>query len=74
MSENLFDRFTVFLTSDKVFLDGMAFPLVQLTTDVLNLDEKLLAMIDQCVSDFISAAWTLLQEKKAAPPAPCRSG
>jgi len=63
MAENLFDRFTVFFTGEKVFLDGTAFPLGQLTTDVLNLDDKLLAMIDQRVGDFMSAVWTLLQEK-----------
>ncbi len=63
MAENLFDRITVFFTGDKVFLDGTDFPLGQFTTDVLNLDDKLLAMIDQRVSDFISAVWTLFQEK-----------
>lgn len=63
MAGNLFDRFTVFFTSDKVFLDGTAFPLGQLTTDVLNLDGKMLTMIDQRVNDFISAVWPLLQEK-----------
>ena len=63
MADNLFDRFTVFFTGDTVFLDGMAFPLGQLTSDVLNLDDKVLTTIDQRVSDFISAVWTLLQEK-----------
>ena len=47
MAENLFDRFTVFFTGEKVFLDGTAFPLGQLTADVLNLDDELLATIDQ---------------------------
>ncbi len=63
MAESMFDRFTVFFAGDKAFLDGTAFPLGQLTTDILNLDDKSLTMIDQRVSDFISAAWTLLQEK-----------
>ncbi len=66
MAGNLFDRFTVFFTGDTVFLDGTAFPLGQFTTDILNLDNKLLAEIDQRVSDFISAVWTLLQEDSAA--------
>ncbi len=63
MTGNLFDRFTVFFTGDKVFLDGTAFPLGQLTTDILNLDNKLLTAIDQRAKDFISAVWPLLQEK-----------
>lgn len=63
MAGNLFDQFMVFFTRDTVFLDGTAFPLGQLTTDVLNLDGKMLTMIDQRVNDFISAVWPLLQEK-----------
>ena len=41
MAENTFDRFSVFFTGDTVFLDGAAFPLGQLTTDVLNLDGEI---------------------------------
>ena len=63
MAENTFDRFTVFFTGDTVFLDGTAFPLGQLTTDVLNLDSEVLTEIDRRVDDFMSAVWTLLQEK-----------
>jgi hypothetical protein len=46
-----------------VFLDGAAFPLGQLTTDVLNLDGKILTEIDRRVDEFIPVVWTLLQEK-----------
>ncbi len=63
MAANVYDQFTVFFTGDTVFLDGTAFPLGQLTTDVLNLDDEVLTEIDQRVSDFLSAVWTLLQEK-----------
>ena len=63
MAENMFDRFTVFFTGDTVFLDGTAFPLGQLTTDVLNLDSEVLTEIDRRIDDFMSATWTLLQEK-----------
>ena len=63
MAANMFDRFTVFFTGDTVFLDGTAFPLGQLTTDVLNLDSEVLTEIDRRVDDFMSAVWTLLQEK-----------
>lgn len=63
MAENAFDRFSVFFTGDTVFLDGAAFPLGQLTTDVLNLNGGLLTEIDRRVDDFISVVWTLLQEK-----------
>lgn len=38
MAESTFDRFSVFFTGDTVFVDGAAFPLGQLTADVLNLD------------------------------------
>ena len=63
MAENTFDRFSVFFTGDTVFLGGTVFPLGQLTTDVLNLDGKVLTEIDRCVNHFISVVWTLLQEK-----------
>ena len=63
MAENTFDRFSVFFTRDTVFLDGAAFPPGQLTTDVLNLDGEILTEIDRRVDDFMSGAWTLLQEK-----------
>ena len=56
MAENTFDRFSVFFTKDTVFLDGAAFPLGQLTTDVLNLDGEILTEIDQRVNGFMSAA------------------
>ena len=63
MAENTFDRFSVFFTGGTVFLDGAAFPLGQLTTDVLNLDGEILTEIDRRIDDFMSAVWTLLQEK-----------
>ena len=63
MAENTFDRFSVFFTRDTVFLDGAAFPPGQLTTDVLNLDGEILTEIDRRVDHFMSAVWTLLQEK-----------
>ena len=63
MAENTFDRFSVFFTGGTVFLDGAAFPLGQLTTDVLNLDGKILTEIDRRVDEFIPVVWTLLQEK-----------
>lgn len=63
MTANMFDRFTVFFTGDRVYLDGADFPLGQLTTDVLNLDDELLTETDRRVNDFIAGVWTLLQEK-----------
>lgn len=63
MAENTFDRFSVFFTRDTVFLDGAAFPPGQLTTDVLNLDGEILTEINRRIDDFMSAVWTLLQEK-----------
>ena len=63
MAENTFDRFSVFFTGDTVFLDGTAFPLGQLTKDILNLDSRVLTEIDRRVDGFMSAVWTLLQKK-----------
>lgn len=63
MAGNTFDRFSVFFTGDTVFLDGTVFPLGQLATDVLNLDGGLLTEIGQRVNHFMSAVWTLLQER-----------
>ena len=63
MTVNLFDRFTVSFTGDKVFLDRTAFPLGQLTTDVLNMDSEVLTEIDRRVNDFMTAVWILFQEK-----------
>ncbi|WP_297871831.1 DUF6076 domain-containing protein [uncultured Oscillibacter sp.] len=63
MAENTFDRFSVFFTGDTVFLDGTVFPLGQLTTEVLNIDSKILTEIDRRVNHFMSAVWALLQEK-----------
>lgn len=64
MAGDMFDRFSAFFTGDTVFLDGTAFPLGQLTTDVLNLDGEVLREIDRRVNNFISDVWTLLQEEK----------
>ena len=49
MAENTFDRFSVFFTRDTMFLAGTAFPLGQLTTDILNLDSRVLTEIDRSV-------------------------
>ena len=63
MTVNSFDRFTVSFTGDKVFLDRTAFPLGQLTTDVLNMDSEVLTEIDRRVNDFMTAVRILFQEK-----------
>ena len=73
MAGNMFDRFSAFFTGDTVFLDGTAFPLGQLTTDVLNLNSEVLMEVDRRVNDFMSAVWTLLQKKQTAPSAPHRN-
>ena len=73
MAENTFDRFSVFFTKDTVFLDGAAFPLGQLTTDVLNLDGEILTEIDQRVNGFMSACGRCSRKKQTAPPVPHRN-
>lgn len=44
-------------------MDGTTFPLGQLRTGVLNLDSEILTEINQRIEDFMTAVWTLLQEK-----------
>jgi len=47
MAGNLFDRFTVFFTGDKVFLDGTSFPLQEKTDSAaVSAQEKLNAVWD----------------------------
>ncbi len=63
MSQNTFDRFTVLFTKEKVFLGEKPFPLGQLTTDLLNLDERVLDEIEERINIFLPTVQTLLREK-----------
>ena len=63
MSQDTFDQFTVLFTKEKVFLGEKSFPLGQLTTDILNLDENVLDEIEERVNSFLPTVQALLQEK-----------
>jgi len=63
MDKNTFDQFTVLFTDEKVFLDGTAFPLGRLTTDILNLDEVVFDQIEQSVRKFLPSVLIFLQKK-----------
>lgn len=58
-----FDRFSVFFTPGTVYVSGKEFPLGQLTTDILNLDNAVLAEIDRRINDFMSAVAAIFTEK-----------
>ena len=58
-----FDRFSVFFTPETVYVSGKECPLGQLTTDILNLDDAVLAEIDRRINDFMSAAAAIFTEK-----------
>lgn len=58
-----FDRFSAFFTPGTVYVSGKELPLGQLTTDVLNLDDAVLAGIDRRINDFMSAAAAIFTEK-----------
>lgn len=58
-----FDQFSIFFTSDAAYVAGKEFPLGQFTTDVLNLDDAVLAGIKNRIDDFMSAAALIFTEK-----------
>ena len=58
-----FDRFSVLFTLESVYVSGKDFPLGQLTTDILNLDDAVLTEIDRRTSAFMSAAAAIFTEK-----------
>lgn len=63
MAGNVFDQFKVLFSGSEVFLEHSAFPLGQLTTDILNLDGEILEAIDRRVNDLMPAVQTLFEEK-----------
>jgi hypothetical protein len=53
MEVNVYDQFSVLFWGDNVMLGGgVSFPLGQITTDFLNMDEQILAEIDKRVREF----------------------
>lgn len=60
---NSFDCFFVLFGKDEVFINGKTFPLGQCTTDILNLDDDVLAELDRRIEKMIPAVKNLIQEK-----------
>ena len=60
---NAFDKFSVLFSGDKIYVNGKAFPLGQITTDILNLDSAALTEIDHRVDTFMTEVALLFKEK-----------
>lgn len=60
---DMFDRFSVFFSGNYVYVNGTAFPLGQISVDILALDSGVLTEVDRRVGGFLSAIWPLLHEK-----------
>ena len=72
MEVNAYDQFSVLFWEDNVMLGGGAsFPLGQITTDFLNMDEQILAEIDKRVREFTIECERCLYKNNDA-VIPCR--
>ena len=60
---NYYNKFSVLFYRDKLYVNGKAFPLGQITTDILNLDGGVLTEIDHRVDAFMAEAALLFKEK-----------
>ena len=60
---NYYEKFSVLFSRDKLYVNGKAFPLGQITTDILNLDGDVLTEIDHRVDAFMTEVARLLKEK-----------
>jgi len=58
-----FDNFSVFFSGNHIYVSGKSFPLGQISTDILNLDNSVLTEIDRRVNNFMPTVLTMLQEK-----------
>lgn len=66
MKANAYDQFSVLFWEGNVMLGGGAnFPLGQMTTDFLNLDEQLLTEIDKRVKEFSKEMRAFFKHKKS---------
>ncbi len=61
---NTFDKFSVLFWDDSVLIGDASFPLGQITTDMLNLDERVLMDTENRIDAFLEEARTLLEQKK----------
>lgn len=58
-----FDFFSVLFGKGEVFVNGKTFALGQCTTDILNLDDDVLAALDRRIEKLMPAVKSLLDEK-----------
>lgn len=58
-----FDNFSALFTADRVFLSGKSFPLGQCSTDILNLDDAVVAELARRIEAFLPAAADFFQKK-----------
>lgn len=66
MKANAYDQFSVLFWEGNVMLGkGASFPLGQMTTDFLNLDEQILTEIDKRVSEFSKEMRGLFKHKNS---------
>ncbi len=64
MKANAYDQFSVLFWEDNVMLGGnVSYPLGQITTDYLNLDEQILTEIDKRVREFSEEMRALFKHK-----------
>jgi len=64
MKANAYDQFSVLFWEDNVMLGcGASFPLGQITTDFLNMDEQILTEIDKRVREFTTGMRALFINK-----------
>jgi hypothetical protein len=64
MKANAYDQFSVLFWEDNVMLGGGAsFPLGQITTDFLNINEQILTEIDKRVREFTTGMRALFKHK-----------
>lgn len=58
-----FDRFSAWFWEDKLLLDGILFPLGQITTDVLNLSDQIQAELQIRIDAFLPVGFNFLENR-----------
>ena len=64
-----FDRFSIFFSDDKLIAGRRTYPLGEITTELLNLENEWFVELQKCADNFVPAACEMLASKneKAAP-------
>ena len=60
---NSFDKFLILFMSDAVYVSGKTFPLGQHSTDILNLEDRLITEIEERINTFLPTASALFSER-----------